>query len=730
VNDAGSSIISRRTLLAGGVGGAVALVVGFRLTAEARGTARGAISHAPFQPHAFVRITVDGKVTAIIGPAEMGQGVYTALAMVLADELDARWEDVTAEASPADPAYGNPLFGGLQATNASTSIPVFYNSMRHAAAAARAMLVSAAAARWGVASGVCRTSDGAVFGPDGSRLGYGELVPDASLLTPPPKEALRLKDPAEFRIIGRSMPRLEGKAKATGQPIYGLDVDLPRMLTATVARKPVLGARVKSYRRDSALRSPGVRAVVEIPSGIAVVADHFWAALQGRQKLDVEWDMGAAGELLSSEEVEERYRALAQSPGAIAAVRGEPSLELARTQDVFEREYVLPYIAHTPMEPLNCTIHETLDGCDVWLGTQYQSLDKAVVASTLGVSLDRVRIHTQYLGGSFGRRGSPDADVVKETAEILAAVRSLEVPIRNVWTREDDIRGGLYRPMALNRLRAAVGGDGFPTAWAHTIVARSPCIDSEFAFLVKDGVDATNVAGARDLPYAVANLSVDVHQPSFGASVQWLRAVGNSSTCFAIESFIDELASQGGHDPVKYRRSLLVGNPANDRLLHVLELAAQAANWGDALPSGHGRGVAVHDYWGTKAAQVAEVEVEGDRVRVHRVTCAIDCGLIVNPDGVKAQVEGAIVFALSAALYGEISLENGVAKESNFDDYPLLRFDATPRIEVVLVPSTEPPSGIGEAAVPHTAPAVFNAIFAAIGRRVRRLPLDRNGMKA
>lgn len=729
MKDVGSRVISRRSLLAGGACGTVALVVGFRLT-EAGGTARRATTQASFQPHAFVRITTDGNVTAIIGPAEMGQGVFTALAMVLADELDANWKDVTAEASPADPAYGNPLFGGLQATNASTSIPVFYDSMRHAAAAAKAMLVSAAAARWGVAPSACRTSEGAVFSPDGSRLAYGELVPDASKLSPPPKEALRLKDPSEFRIIGRSMPRLEGRAKVTGRPIYGLDVDLPHMLTATVARKPVPGARVKSYRRETALRSPGVRAVVEIPSGIAVVADHFWAALQGRQKLSVEWDLSAAGELLSSEEVEQRYRALAQSPGAVAAHRGEPALELARAQNVFEREYVLPYIAHAPMEPLNCTVHETPDGCDVWLGTQYQSLDKKVAAKTLGVSPDRVRIHTQYLGGSFGRRGSPDADVVKETAEILAAVRALKAPIRNVWTREDDIRGGLYRPMALNRLRASVGTDGFPTAWAHTIVARSPCIDSEFAFLVADGVDATNVAGAKDLPYAVANLSVDVHQPSFGASVQWLRAVGNSSTCFAIESFIDELAHQGGHDPVEYRRQLLDGDSKNARLLQVLELAAQAANWGDALPTGRGRGVAVHDYWGTKAAQVAEVEVKGDQVRIDRVTCAIDCGLVVNPDGVKAQVEGAIIFALSAALYGEIALENGAAKQSNFDDYPLLRFDATPQIDVVLVPSKEPPSGIGEAAVPHAAPAVFNAIFAATGRRVRRLPLIRDGMKA
>jgi isoquinoline 1-oxidoreductase beta subunit len=712
------------------VSGAVALVLGFRSGEAAGGRARSAVAQAAFQPHAFLRITADGRVTAIIGPAEMGQGVFTALAMVLADELDANWNNVTAEASPADPAYGNPLFGGLQATNASTSVPVFYESMRHAAAAARTLLVSAAAARWGVATGACRTSEGYVLGPGDRRLGYGELVEDASKLSPPAKDVVKLKDPSEFRIIGQSTPRLEGRAKATGEPIYGLDVDVPGMLTATVARKPVPGARVKAYRRDVALRSPGVRAVVEVPSGVAVVADHYWAALQARQKLEVEWDLGTSGELLSSREVEQRYRALAQSPGAVAASRGDAVQALSRSPAVVESEYVLPYVAHAPMEPLNCTIREASDGCDVWLGTQYQSLDKKVAAKALGLAPERVRIHTQYLGGSFGRRGSPDGDVVKETAEIVAAVRSLNAPIRNVWTREDDIRGGLYRPMALNRMRAALTDDGYPAAWAHTIVARSPCADSEFAFLVVNGVDETNVAGAKDLPYAVPNLNVDVHQPSFGPTVQWLRAVGNSNSCFAVESFIDELAHRAGRDPVDYRRRLLIDDPKAARLLGVLDLATKAAGWGEALPRGHGRGVAIQDYWGTKAAQVAEVVVDGDSVRVRRVTCAIDCGRIVNPDGVKAQVEGAIIFALSAALYGEIALEKGVAKQSNFDDYPLLRFDACPQIDVVLVPSQERPSGIGEAAVPHAAPAVFNAIFAATGRRIRRLPLVSSGMKA
>jgi len=724
------SQLSRRSLLAGGTCGAAALILGFRFARATDGTARRAAIATTFSPHAFLRISADGKVTTIVGPAEMGQGVFTALAMIVADELGANWSDMAAEASPAAPAYGNPLFGGLQATNASTSIPVFYESMRHAAAAARMMLIAVAADRWGVSENLCATAESSVVGPEGRRTKFSELVSEAAGRTPPAREFLKLKDPKDFTIIGKSMPRLEGRQKVTGQPIFGLDVDLPGMLTASVARKPLPNARLKVFDRSAALAVPDVVAVMEIPSGVAVLGRHYWAARSGRDKLGIEWELGEPAELLSSVEIEGRYRELARLPGSVSAMRGEAAGELAQAGSVIEREYVLPYVAHAPMEPLNCTIALSADGCDIWLGTQYQSLDKKVAAQALGLPADKVNVHTLYLGGSFGRRGSPDGDVVKETAEILAAVRHLQVPIRNVWTREDDIRGGLYRPMALNRLRVTLCEDGYPKAWAHTIVARSPCIHSEFSFLVANGVDETNVAGAKDMPYAVPHFSLDLHAPEYGASVQWLRAVGNSNTCFAVESLIDELAHSTRRDPVAYRRHLLGDNQKNTRLRHVLDLAVAKAGWGRALPQGRALGVALQDYWGTKAAQVAEVEIIGDSVRVLRITCAIDCGRVINPDGVKAQVESAIVFGLSAALYGEIELEKGIAKQSNFDDYPLLRMAASPEIDVVMVASAEPPSGIGEAAVPHVAPAVFNAIFAATGRRIRRLPLVRSGLQA
>jgi isoquinoline 1-oxidoreductase beta subunit len=721
---------ARRSVLQGGVAATVAFVLGFRVSESSPLRSLRSGDGGAFQPNAFLRITGDGRVVAIVGPSEMGQGIYTALAMILADELDADWNMVSAEAAPADPAYGNPFFQGVQATLASTSVAVFYDSTRQAAAAARMMLTAAAAARWGVPADACRTTAGMVIGPGDLRLGFGDLVRDAAALDPPPRGAVKLREPEEFRIIGRSQPRLEGRAKVTGQPIYGLDVDHPGMLTAMVSRKPLPGAKLKTYRRGEALGVPGVKAVVEVPSGVAVLAEHYWAALQGREALQVEWDLRDAGVLYSSDALEAAYRSRSLQPGVVAASRGDAAAVIAAASDAIEVEYFLPYAAHTPMEPLNCTIHETADGCDVWVGTQYQSLDQKVVASVLALAPERVRIHTMYLGGGFGRRGSPDADVVAETAQIVKAARALRVPVRNVWAREDDIRGGFYRPMALNRMRAVLGADGYPTAWAHTIVARSPCRGTEFGFLVVNDVDETNVAGAKDLPYGVENLHVDLHSPSEGATVLWMRAVGNSNTCFAVESFIDELAHRASRDPVEYRRRLLARNPANRRLLEVLEVAARAAGWGRVLPPGRGLGVAIQDYWGSKAAQVAEVEIVGDSVRVLRVTCAIDCGRIINPDGVKAQVEGAIVFALSAALYGEITLEKGVAKQSNFDDYPLLRFDSTPEIDVHLVPSTEAPSGVGETAVPHVAPAVCNAVFAASGRRLRRLPLVRSGLGA
>lgn len=722
---------SRRAVLGGAALGAGALVVGFRFSQPAKAMqSRARVPH--FQPNAFLRISADGRVTAILGVCEMGQGVYTALAAVLADELEADWHKVSVEAAPVDPAYGNPLFQGIQATAASTSVQVFYETTREAAAAARMMLIEAAAKTWNVPVDGCRASNSTVRGPSGQELSFGELVDAAAQLTSPAKEAIRLKDPKDFKFIGRSMPRLETPQIVTGQLPYGIDMALSGMLTAVVARAPQAGARVKSYNREKAQSAPGVRAVVEIPSGVAVVADHFWNALRARDLLEVQWDLGSAASL-ASDTLSEQFRALTQRSGTVATDKGNVNVQ-ADSQSVISAEYSVPYLAHAPMEPLNCTIDAQADGCDVWVGTQYPSLDRKVVAETLGYKPEAVRIHTLYMGGSFGRRANPTGDVVVEAAQIVKAVRilpaGLSAPIRALWTREEDIQGGFYRPMALNRLQATLAESGLPESWLHRIVAQSPVQGTEFEFMIDRGIDATNSAGASDLPYAIPNLRVEFHSPQRGPTVQWMRSVGNSNSCFAVECFLDELASRSQQDPVEYRRKLLAEDKANARLLNVLNIAAEKGGWGRRLPKGMGQGIAIQDFWGTKIAQIAEVSVEGNHVRVHRVTCVVDCGRVVNPDGVKSLMEGGIIFGLSAALYGEITFTQGRVDQSNFDSYPILRMEACPHIDVHVVSSTEPPVGAGEASVAHIAPAVCNAIFAASARRIRSLPITKSGFTA
>jgi len=727
VSSSSSKITRRAALVAGATIGSVGLVIGFRHVNKDRASRQPAPKEV-FKPNALLRITPDGRVTAVIASCEMGQAIHTALAMVLADELDADWKDMAVEDAPVLPEFANPFFNGVQATMASTSVAVYYDTTRQAAAAARMMLVEAARTKWGVAAADCHTSNGRVIGPGNQSVSYGELVAAAADLRPPAKEALTLKDPKDFKLIGRSIPRIEGRAKVTGQPIYGLDVDLPGMLTAMVTRAPVKGAKLKGYRRSAAEEYPGVRAVVEVPSGVAVIADHYWAALRARELLNVVWDLGPNGGI-SSPELERSFTALSRQSGPIAITRGDVAGELARSKKKVVAEYSVPYLAHAPMEPLNCTIRATATDVDVWVGTQYPSLDMKVLSKIFGLPDSAVHLHCQLLGGGFGRRGSPDEDVVAETAEIVKASRALKAPIRNVWAREDDIRGGFYRPMAVNHLEAALGEDGLPKAWLHRIVSQSPVRSSEFDFLVTKAIDQTSVAGAQDNPYAIPNLQVELQTPETGPTVQWMRSVGNSNTCFAIESFVDELARQTHQDPVEFRRKLLSNVKDNARLLNVLNLAAEKADWGRTLPAGTAQGVAIQDYWGTKVAQIAQVTVRGDHVRVDRVVCAIDCGRVVNPDGVTMQIEGGIIFGLSAALGCEITLEGGQSQQSNFDTYPVLRISAAPQIEVHIVQNTEPPGGAGETGVPHIAPAVCNAIFAASGRRVRHLPLTRSGLK-
>lgn len=666
-----------------------------------------------FQPHAFVRISSDEAITVIIGKSEMGQGVYTGLPMVLAEELDVNPARVRVEFAPVDPAFNHPSMG-MQFTGGSNSTLSTFDALRQAGALARSMLVAAAARQWGVDAGTLRTDDGVVS--DGARrASYGSLAALAATLPQPERVALKPRD--QFRWIGRPQKRLDGLAKVTGRARFGLDVDLPGMLTAVVARPPVFGGRVSSFDASAALAVPGVVEVKQVPSGVAVIARHTWAALRGREALRVEWDPGA-GASLSTETQRAEWRSLARQPGLVAVNRGDALAALRRAAKMLDVEYELPYLAHACMEPLNCVVHVHDDGCEIWVGTQNQSQDVMFVARALGIDAAKVKLHTQFLGGGFGRRASTSSDFTVEAAHVANGVGR---PVKTVWTREDDMRGGYYRPFSLNRVRAGIDASGLPVAYVHTTVSKPVLAQSIFApFIIKDGIDPTSLEGSANMPYAIPNLRAEVHNTGEPVPILWWRSVGHSINGFVTNSALDEIAALGGRDPVELRRALLAGQP---RHLAVLEKVVAESGWGTPLPSGRARGIALQASFDSIVAQVAEVSVEGSEVRVHRVTCSVDCGLAVNPDQVVAQMQSGIVYGLSAALYGEITLADGVPQQSNFDSYPILRQSETPAIEVHIVASDGPIGGIGEPGTPPIAPAVCNAIYAATGRRIRRLPI-------
>jgi isoquinoline 1-oxidoreductase beta subunit len=503
-----------------------------------------------------------------------------------------------------------------------------------------------------------------------------------------------------------------------GAGVFGIDVKVPDMLVAVVARSPVFGGRLKRFDAGKAKAVPGVRHVVEIDRGVAVVADGFWPAKKGREALTTSWDEGALAKL-DSRTQREQYAALAKKPGAVAKRQGDAAKALAAAARRLEAVYELPYLAHAPMEPINCVAHVRADGCDVWTGTQFQSGDRDAAAQAAGLKPEQVKVHTMLVGGGFGRRAVADSHFVREAVQISRAVKA---PVKVIWTREDDTRGGYYRPAAYHALAAGLAKDGSPTAWQQRIVCQSILAGTPFeAVLVKNGIDETSVEGANDLPYDIPNVLVDYQQAPRGVPVLWWRSVGHSHTAFAVESFLDELAHAAKRDPYEYRRGLLKKHP---RHLAALELAAQRAGWGKPLPAGRGRGLAVHESFKSFVAHVAEVSVSKEgKVRVHRVVCAIDCGPVVNPDIIRAQLESGVVFGLSAALYGQITFDNGRVRQRNFHDYPLLRMNEMPVVEAHIVPSTEAMGGVGEPGVPSIAPAVANAIFAVTGRRIRRLPI-------
>ncbi len=719
---------TRRGFLKGGAGLALAIVAPTVALAEVGGPghAGSAMVDGEFSPNAFLRIGTDGTVTVVSKHLEMGQGVYTGLATLVAEELDADWSRVTVEGAPADAKRYSNLFWKAQGTGGSTAIANSYEQMRRAGATARAMLVSAAAQQWKVPASQITVKNGVVsHAASGRKAGFGELAEAAAQL-PVPAD-VKLKNPKDFTLIGRSAPRVDSVAKTTGRATFTQDVKLPGMLVAVVAHPPRFGGRVKSVDDKAARAIKGVSDVVVIPNGVAVLASDYWTAKKGRDALKVEWDEAQAYRG-SSDAIVADYRERAKTPGLNARNDGNAEAALAKAGKVIEAEYVFPYLAHASMEPLNCVMKLENGECEVWNGEQLHTVDQFSLAKTLGIEADRVKLNMVYAGGSFGRRANPQSDYLLETAQIVKAING-RAPVKLVWSREDDMRGGFYRPIYLHRVRAALDAKGMPVAWQQRIVGQSIIAGSPFEpMLVKDGVDITSVEGASTLPYAIPNLNVDLHTTNADVKVpvQWWRSVGSTHTAYATELFIDELALNAGKDPVAYRMALLKKHP---RHAGVLKLAADKAGWNKPLAPAadgatRGRGVAVHESFNSFVAEVVEVTVQKDgSFKVDRVVCAVDCGVVVNPDVVKAQMEGGIGYALAAALTGSITLKDGVVEQSNFNDYPVLRINEMPKVEVHIVKSAAAPTGVGEPGVPPLAPALASALRAATGKVIHTLPI-------
>lgn len=666
-------------------------------------------------PNAFLRIGTDNTITVMLAHSEMGQSIWTTLPMLIAEELDADWSKIKVEHAKAAPEYVHTAYG-IQITGGSSTTWSEFDRYRQAGALTRALLVAAAAEELGVAAETLQTENGFVISGD-KKISYGELAETAAKLETP--KAVTLKAPKDWKIIGKATKRLDGPEKINGTAIFGQDIHFEGLKTAMVARSPVFGGTVKSFDASAAKQIKGVQNVVQVPTGVAVIADHYWAAKLGRDALKVEWDLGPNAGLDSNKMLEE-YRSLASKDGLPAAKAGDVKAAIAKVAKVIEAEYVLPYLAHSPMEPLNCAVKISDDGCEIWTGTQMQGTDQQAAAKILGLKPEQVKIHTQFLGGGFGRRANPAADFVSEAVQVAKAAG---VAVKTVWSREDDVKGGYYRPMFLHKAKIGLGADGLPAAWEHVEVGQSIMTGTPFEqFMIKDGVDATSVEGVADSPYmkAIADHHVSLHTVKASIPVLWWRSVGHSHSAFVMESLVDELAHAAGKDPLEYRRALLKDHP---RHLAALNLAAEKANWDKPLAKGVFRGIAVHESFGSYVAQVAEVSVNKGAVKVHRVVCAIDCGLSVNPDSLVAQMESSVSFGLGAALQSEITFKDGMVQQSNFHDYQVMRMADMPKVEVHIVPSTEKMGGVGEPAVPPVAPAVTNAIFAATGKRIRSLPI-------
>ncbi len=720
----------RRDFLKSGATGAAALVIGFHWSSD--GWSQEAQERKPINPFdAWVRIESDGRVRLILAKSEMGQGVTTSLPMILAEELAVDWKQVSIEQAPTNPSVYDLGTGG------SSSVRTSWLPLRQAGAAARAMLVQAAANRWAVNANTCRAEQGAVVhGPRTKRLPYGDLVAAASKLPVPDLTKVTLLNPAEFRLVGTDIPRADIPGKVDGSGVFGMDVRVPGMLYAVVARCPVFGGRVKRFDATKAKAVRGVKQVVEIPAvpeahtagGIAVVADSTWAAMRGRDALEIEWDEGEHAQE-SSATLRKQFDELVSRPGGtLVRHDGDAEEALGQASQRIEATYEVPFQNHSPMEPMNATVHVRQDDAEAWLPSQGPQWGQDAIAKIAGLPADKVVVHTTLMGGGFGRRYH--ADFAAEAAQISKAA---DAPVKLVFTREDDTQHGFYRPASLHKLSGALDAKGQPTAWLHRMSSVS--IDGYWTPPDKAKPASSEVGGAANLGYAIPNLRMEYSPAKSGVPVMWWRSVEHSTNGFVTECFLDELAAAGKVDPLELRLRLLAEPrkvripPENEstldtsRLRAVVELAAAKAGWGKPLPAGRGRGIACHFSFETYVAEVAEVTVTKGVVRVDRVVAAVDCGRVINPDGARAQIEGGIVYGLTAALKSAITIDRGRVQQGNFDDYEMLRIEEAPVIEVHFVPSDAAPTGTGEPGLPPTAPAVMNAVFAATGRRLRRLPI-------
>ncbi len=727
---AGHDLLGRRVFLVATLGAGASLVIGCASEPHPAPSAPGATpgpipspapSPPPFAPNAFIRIGQDGAVTVIVDKAEMGQGISTAHAMLVAEELEVALAQIRTEFAPVDPAYKNTLFG-VQATGGSSSTRGDYTVLRKAGAAARMMLVTAAAQTWGVDEATCHAEDGRVLhAATGRSLGYGEVAAKAAGLPVPQDPAL--KDPSKFRLLDTKAPRIDASDKATGRAMFGIDVVRPHMLFAVVARSRVFGAKLVSFDDAKARGVPGVKKTVALPAGVAVIADSTYVARKAADLVQAKWDLGPNATQSSARILEHAIEA-ARSQGKVVEHLGDAEKALkAAGRAALDAVYIVPYQAHATMEPMNCTAQVRADGCDVWAPTQFPEAAQKSAAAVTGLPLGAIRIHSTLCGGGFGRRF--EQDFILESVQI--AKEAAGVPVKLVWSREDDIGHDFYRPGTYNVMRGALGKDGSPTAWTHRIVGPS-IMSRVFPEELKNGIDDSSIEGAIELPYAIPNVLVDWNHVETGVPVGFWRSVGNSQNAFVKECFLDELATAGKSDPLALRKRLMTKAP---RLAAVLDVAAAKGDWGKPLGARSGRGLACASSFGSHVAQTAEVEVGSDGVvRVRRVVCAISCGPVVNRDLVAAQMEGGIVYGLTAALKSEITIEGGAAMQTNFDSFLLLQIDEMPRVEVHIVPSTDEVGGVGEPGTPPIAPAVVNAIFAATGRRLRRLPIRPADLKA